>query len=158
MLRINLVPDPGPSPAQDTIRATFQSTNGVQRPLSVVTRPRQICHENDVCAKHEAKDIRTARSKGLGGRMVLIRHALRNALIPVVSLLGVQVAFVISGSVIMEQVFGFPGMGRQLILSLSTRDYPVIQGITVVSGLFVITVNLLVDLSYGILDPRVKVG
>ena len=102
--------------------------------------------------------IRTARAKGLGSRLVLFRHALRNAMIPVVSLLGVQVAFVISGSVIMEQVFGFPGIGRQLVLSLSTRDYPVIQGITVISGLFVILVNLLVDLSYGLLDPRIKVG
>ncbi|MFN8559731.1 MAG: ABC transporter permease [Dehalococcoidia bacterium] len=102
--------------------------------------------------------IRTARSKGLASRLVLFRHALRNALIPVVSLLGVQVAFVISGSVIMEQVYGFPGVGRQLILSLAMRDYPVIQGVTVVSGSFVIFANLLVDLSYGVLDPRIKVG
>ncbi len=102
--------------------------------------------------------IRTAQAKGLNSRAVLVRHALRNALVPVVSLLGVQVAFVISGSVIIEQVFGLPGIGRQLVLSLATRDYPVVQGITVVSGLVVIVVNLLVDLSYGLLDPRVKIA
>jgi peptide/nickel transport system permease protein len=100
--------------------------------------------------------IRTARAKGLAGPRVVIRHALRNALIPVVTVLGLQVAFLLSGSVLIEQIFGLPGMGRTLLGAISTRDYPLVQGITVVSGLFVIFVNLVVDLSYGILDPRVR--
>lgn len=102
--------------------------------------------------------IRTARSKGLTGRTVVLAHGLRNAMIPVVSLLGLQVAFLISGSVLLEQIFGLPGIGRELIASVSTRDYPVIQGITVVAGAWVIIVNLLVDISYGLLDPRIRVG
>lgn len=102
--------------------------------------------------------IRTARAKGLSGRTVVRRHALRNAMIPVVSLLGIQAAFLLSGVVIIESVFALPGIGRTLIDAIATRDYPVVQGIAVVTGLMVIVINLLVDLSYGLLDPRVKVG
>lgn len=102
--------------------------------------------------------VRTARAKGLGERTVIYRHALRNALIPVVSILGVQIAFLLSGSVIIENVFALPGIGRTLIQSISIRDYPLVQGITVVTGLLVILVNLLIDLSYVVIDPRVKVG
>ena len=85
-----------------------------------------------------------------------MRHALRNALIPVVSLLGIQVAFLLSGTVILESIFSLPGLGRTLIGSLNARDYPVVQGLTVVSGLLVIVVNLMVDVSYGVLDPRTR--
>jgi peptide/nickel transport system permease protein len=102
--------------------------------------------------------IRTARAKGLGGYRVVYRHALRNALIPVVSLLGLQVAFILSGSVLLEQIFGLPGMGRLLLSAIGQRDYPVVQGVAVIAGLWVILVNLLVDLSYGVLDPRIRVG
>ncbi len=102
--------------------------------------------------------IRTARAKGLSGRTVVQRHALRNAMIPVVSLLGIQAAFLLSGVVIAESVFALPGIGRTLVQAIATRDYPVVQGIAVVTGLMVILINLLVDLSYGVLDPRVKVG
>ncbi len=100
--------------------------------------------------------ITTARSKGLHEGKVVLRHALRNALIPVVSLLGIQVAFLLSGTVILESIFSLPGLGRTLIGSLSARDYPVVQGLTVVSGLLVIMVNLMVDFSYGVLDPRTR--
>lgn len=101
--------------------------------------------------------IRTARAKGLPEATVVYRHALRNALIPVVSLIGVQVAFLLSGAVIIENVFALPGVGRLLVEAVATRDYPLVQGITVVAGLLVIATNLVVDLSYGVLDPRVKV-
>ncbi|HWO94492.1 MAG TPA: ABC transporter permease [Dehalococcoidia bacterium] len=102
--------------------------------------------------------IRTARAKGLRGRIVITRHALRNAMIPVVSLLGIQVAFLLSGAVIIENVFALPGIGRTLIASIAQRDYPVVQGITVVSGVLVIASNLVVDLSYAWIDPRAKLG
>lgn len=102
--------------------------------------------------------IRTARAKGLSGRTVILRHALRNAMIPVISLLGIQAAFLLSGVVIIESVFALPGIGRTLTQAIASRDYPVVQGIAVVTGLLVILINLMVDLSYGVLDPRVKVG
>jgi peptide/nickel transport system permease protein len=102
--------------------------------------------------------IRTARAKGLGSATIIQRHALRNALIPVVSLLGIQAAFLLSGVVIAESVFALPGIGRTLIQAISTRDYPVVQGIAVVTGLMVIVINLVVDVSYGLLDPRVKIA
>jgi peptide/nickel transport system permease protein len=102
--------------------------------------------------------IRTARAKGLSGRSVILRHALRNAMIPVISLLGIQAAVLLSGVVIAESVFALPGIGRTLIQAIATRDYPVVQGVAVVTGLLVIVINLAVDLSYGLLDPRVKVS
>ena len=101
---------------------------------------------------------RTAWAKGLSERSVVVRHGLKNALIPVVTLLGLELAALISGIVIMESIFAIPGVGRLLIESISARDYPVIQGITVVVGTLIILVNLLVDLSYGFLDPRVRLG
>ena len=101
--------------------------------------------------------VRTARAKGLSERRVVLGHALRNALIPVVSLLGLQVAFLLSGTVIIEAVFGLPGMGRLLITALTERNYPVVQGVTVMAGLIVVLTNLTVDLSYGFLNPRVRV-
>jgi peptide/nickel transport system permease protein len=101
---------------------------------------------------------RTAWAKGLTERSVVVRHGLKNALIPVVTLLGLELAALISGIVIMESIFAIPGVGRLLIESISARDYPVIQGITVVVGTLIILVNLLVDLSYGFLDPRVRLG
>lgn len=100
--------------------------------------------------------IRTARSKGLNERVVIFRHALKNALIPVVSLLGLQVSAIVSGTVIIETVFGLPGIGRLLISSIAIRDYPVIQGITVLTGAAVMVTNLLVDISYVWLDPRIR--
>ncbi len=101
--------------------------------------------------------IRTARVKGLAGQTVIVRHALRNALIPVVSLFGLQIAVILSGSVILETIFGLPGMGTLLLQSVSTKDWPVVQGVTLVVGTWVVAVNLVVDLSYGFIDPRVKV-
>jgi peptide/nickel transport system permease protein len=99
---------------------------------------------------------RTAWAKGLSERVVVLRHGLKNGLIPVVTLLGLEIAALISGIVIMESIFAIPGVGRLLIESIASRDYPVIQGITVVVGTLVIAVNLAVDLSYAYLDPRVR--
>ncbi len=100
--------------------------------------------------------IRTARAKGLRGRPVVLRHALRNALLPVVSLFGLQMGALLSGTVLLEQVFGVPGIGQELLNAVRTRDYPMVQGITVVAGVLVILTNLIVDISYGLIDPRVK--
>ena len=100
--------------------------------------------------------IRTAWAKGLSETMVVARHALRNALIPVVTLIGVEVASIIGIAVILEQIFVLPGLGQLLIESVGTRDYPLITGIFLVVGVCVVLINLLVDLSYGFLDPKVK--
>lgn len=100
--------------------------------------------------------IRTAWSKGLTENTVILRHALKNALIPVATILGLQLPILISGSVIMEQIFVLPGMGRLLIFAVQQRDYPVISAINVIIAAFVLVLNLVVDLTYTWLDPRVK--
>jgi peptide/nickel transport system permease protein len=100
--------------------------------------------------------VRTAWAKGLDERLVLFRHALRNALIPVVTLVGLQAPLLIGGTVIIEQVFVIPGMGLLLIDAVNQRDYPVITGLFLVVGLGILLINLFVDLSYGLLDPRVR--
>ncbi|MBW2061345.1 MAG: ABC transporter permease [Deltaproteobacteria bacterium] len=100
--------------------------------------------------------IRTAIAKGLSVRVMIIRHALKNALIPVVSIMGLQLAFLIGGTIIMEQIFVLPGMGKYLLNAITWRDYPVIQGINLFISTLIITINLIVDLIYGLLDPRIR--
>ena len=100
--------------------------------------------------------IRTAWAKGLSERLVVVRHALRNALIPVVTLIGLQAPILIGGAVIVEQIFVIPGMGLLLLDAISQRDYPIITGVSLVIGLSVMLINLAVDLSYGLLDPKVR--
>ena len=100
--------------------------------------------------------IRTAYSKGLSQPVVLARHALRNAAIPVVSYLGVQAAHLVGGAIVVETVFSYPGMGLLAVQSIATRDLPVIQAFVVVVGVFVILVNLLVDSAYAVLNPRLR--
>lgn len=100
--------------------------------------------------------IRTARAKGLGELAVLVRHALRNALIPVVTLAGLQVGFLFGGAVIVEVVFSWPGVGRLVVDAIGFRDYPVVQAaVTLLAAVFIV-VNLAVDLLYAVLDPRIR--
>ncbi len=101
--------------------------------------------------------VRTARAKGLRGRSVVLKHASKNAAIPVVTVLGTQVAFVLGGSVIVEQVFGIAGVGQLAVTSVLKRDLPIIQGVVVMTTLFVLFANLLVDITYGYLNPKVRV-
>lgn len=100
--------------------------------------------------------IRTAWAKGLGERTVIVRHALKNALIPVVTILGHQIAFLIGGTVILESIFTLPGMGSYLLDAINVRDYPVVQGITVLVSVWVVLLNLVIDVSYAALDPRIR--
>ena len=100
--------------------------------------------------------VRTAWSKGMGERMVVLKHGLKNSLIPVVTVLGIQIAQVLSGTVIFESIFGLPGMGRSLFNAITERDYPVIQGINLVVVTTVVAVNLMVDFVYAYLDPRIR--
>jgi peptide/nickel transport system permease protein len=100
--------------------------------------------------------IRTAKAKGLATGTIVMRHALRNALIPVVTVIGLQAPLLFSGAVIVEQIFVIPGMGLLLIEGVNSRDYPTIIGVTLVFGVAVMFINLFVDLSYGWLDPKVR--
>ncbi len=100
--------------------------------------------------------IRTAWAKGLRERTVILRHALRNALIPVITLIGLQVPILIGGTIVMEQIFVLPGMGMLMFEAINQRDYPIITGVMLVIGLFILVINLIVDMSYGYLDPKVR--
>jgi peptide/nickel transport system permease protein len=100
--------------------------------------------------------IRTAKAKGLATGTIVMRHALRNALIPVVTLIGLQAPVLFGGAVILEQIFVIPGMGLLLLEAVNSRDYPTITGVFLIIGVAVVFINLLVDLSYGWLDPKVR--
>jgi peptide/nickel transport system permease protein len=100
--------------------------------------------------------MQTARAKGLMPRVILVRHALKNAFIPVLTVLGIQVGALLGGTVVIEQIFGLPGLGRLLLEGLSARDYPVIQGTVLFIAVVFVMVNLLVDLLYAYLDPRIR--
>ncbi len=100
--------------------------------------------------------IRTAWSKGLKERVVIIRHAVKNALIPVVTLIGLQMPILVGGSVIMENIFNLPGLGRLMVAALEDRDYPVVSGVNLFFATMVMGINLLIDLMYPVLDPRVR--
>ncbi len=100
--------------------------------------------------------VRTARAKGMRARLVIGKHALKNAAVPVVTVLGLQVSFLLGGTVITEQIFGIPGLGQLVIGAVLQRDLPMIQGVVVVAALVVMVANLLVDLSYGYFNPKVR--
>jgi peptide/nickel transport system permease protein len=100
--------------------------------------------------------IRTAQAKGLGNQQVLIGHALKNAAVPIVTIIGIGVALLISGVVVTETVFAIPGLGRLTVDAILRRDYPIIQGVILIFSAAYVVVNLLVDLSYTLLDPRIR--
>jgi len=102
--------------------------------------------------------IRTAWAKGLGERFVIMKHAMKNSLIPVITLMGLGVGIIFGGSVLIEQVFAIPGIGRLLVSSIFGQDYVVVQAITLVIAVVVLLVNLIVDISYGWFDPRIRYG
>jgi dipeptide transport system permease protein len=100
--------------------------------------------------------VRTARAKGLPSRRVVGLHALRNALIPVVTIIGLQVGALMAGAVLTETIFSWPGVGKWLIESIGRRDYPALQGGVMLISTTVILVNLMVDLTYGLINPRIR--
>lgn len=100
--------------------------------------------------------VDTARAKGLHERRIMAKHILRNALISTVTILGVNIGWLIGGTVVIEQIFAIPGLGQLMLSSISGRDYPMVQGITLVFAVLVVSVNILTDLTYAIIDPRVR--
>ena len=102
--------------------------------------------------------IRTARSKGLAEARVVYKHALRNALIPVVTIVGLQMGELLAGAIVIENVFNLPGLGRLVFLAIGQRDLPVVQGVSLLIAFFIVMVNCGVDVLYGIVDPRIRMG
>ena len=100
--------------------------------------------------------IRTARAKGVRERVIVVRHALRNALLPIIAVVALQFGFVLAGSVLVETVFSFPGIGWLIVESIGMRDFPVVQGSILLVTFVSVLVNLVADLLYGYADPRVK--
>jgi peptide/nickel transport system permease protein len=100
--------------------------------------------------------VRTAWAKGLRERVVVLKHSLRNAVIPVVTVLGIQVAQILGGTVVIETVFGLPGVSRFLFDAITQRDYPVIQGVNLIVVSLIVLINLTVDVVYALLDPRIR--
>ncbi|GIV84894.1 MAG: peptide ABC transporter permease [Candidatus Roseilinea sp.] len=102
--------------------------------------------------------VRVARAKGLTERLVILKHALRNALVPIVTIIGLQIGGLLSGAVLTETVFSLPGVGTQIVDAITARDYPVVQAFTVLIAIIFVVVNLIVDLSYAYLNPRIRVS
>jgi peptide/nickel transport system permease protein len=100
--------------------------------------------------------IRTARAKGLPGHLVMFKHVLRNALLPTITIVGVNLGFLLGGAVVIESVFALPGVGYLLVNSVSTRDYPAVEGAALVLALLFVVVNLVTDLTYSFVDPRIR--
>jgi peptide/nickel transport system permease protein len=100
--------------------------------------------------------VRTARAKGLIERLVVFRHAFRNAMLPIITIVGLQLGGLLGGAILTETIFGLPGMGTIMVQSIYARDYPVLQAGVVIIAMIFVTVNLLVDISYAYLDPRIR--
>jgi ABC-type dipeptide/oligopeptide/nickel transport system permease component len=111
---------------------------------------------NGVLRELRSDHVRTARAKGLGGRVVVYKHALRNAAIPVVTVIGLQLGNLLSGAVITETIFAWPGVGRLVLTAVTQKDFPVVQASVIVFALLLALINLVVDLLYSVLDPRVR--
>jgi peptide/nickel transport system permease protein len=102
--------------------------------------------------------VRTAQAKGLRERSVVVRHAIKNAMIPVVTILGLQFGSLLGGSVVVESVFGLPGLGLLILNAIGMRDYPIVQGAVIFTAVLFMVTNLLVDVLYGYLDPRIRLS
>lgn len=121
-------------------------------PLAMIAR----ITRSEMLAMASLDHVRTARAKGMPERRVIFRHILRNALIPVVTVIGLQLGLLLSGAVLTETIFSLPGLGRLMVDSILSRDYPVVQAAALFVALVFVLVNLLVDLTYGLLDPRIR--
>ena len=156
-LRLGLLPPAGWVPAGDSLG---QHLRHLCLPVTtlglLLAAPLWRVGRATVAAVLTRDYIRTARAKGLSERAVLYRHALRNAALPLLTTVGLQLGNLLGGAVIVEQVFGIPGVGRLAVEGINLRDYPVVQGATLAIGAAVVLVNLLVDALYALLDPRLR--
>jgi ABC-type dipeptide/oligopeptide/nickel transport system permease component len=122
--------------------------------IAVLTR----LTRTEVARVMRAEFITTARAKGLDSQTVVVRHALRNAMIPIATILGLRLGGLLNGAVVVEVLFGWPGLGRLLIDAINARDYPIIQVVVPLAAVMYVAINIVVDILYGILDPRVMMG
>lgn len=150
-LQLTLLPSSGRGSWQQLLMPAFTLATGLLAALARMTRSSML----EVVRQDY---IRTARSKGLTERGVVLGHILRNAALPVVTLFGLSLGGLIGGAAITETVFAWPGVGRMAVAAVSNRDFPVIQLIVIAIAASVVLVNLLVDITYGLLDPRVRIG
>jgi peptide/nickel transport system permease protein len=121
-------------------------------PLALITR----ITRSEMLATAMLDHVRTARAKGVAERRVVIRHVLRNALIPIVTVVGLQLGLLLSGAVLTETIYALPGLGRLMVDSILNRDYPVVQAAAVFIAVVFVLVNLVVDIAYALLDPRIR--
>lgn len=147
---LHWLPSSGHGSPQHVVMPVLTMTWGGLATITRLTR-------SSVLEALQADYVRTARAKGIAERDVIVRHVLRNAAIPLVTLMGFLVSGVIAGSVIVETVFAWPGMGRLIAGSVSGRDYPVLQFAVLLVTAMVVAVNFLVDVAYGLIDPRIRV-
>ncbi|MEZ4617510.1 MAG: ABC transporter permease [Caldilineaceae bacterium] len=150
-LNLRLLPSSGKGTWQHLILPAFTLSTGLLASMARMTRSSML----EVIRQDY---VRTARAKGLSNRGVVLRHCLRNAAIPVLTLFGISVGVLIGGAAITETVFAWPGIGRFAVRSIAIRDYPLIQYIVLLVAASVVTVNFIVDVLYGILDPRIRTG
>ncbi len=148
-LRFNWLPPSGRGGLEHLVLPALTLGTGLAAILTRMTRASVL----EVLPK---EFVRTARAKGLGERAVLLRHSLRNALLPIVTVAGLQTGAVLSGSVITESIFAWPGIGRLTIEAIAARDYPLVQGCVLTIALTYVLLNLLTDLVYTVCDPRVR--
>jgi len=146
---LSFIPMPTSKFIKHAILPTFALGTGMSASIARLTRASllQVIREDY---------IRTARAKGLSERMVIVRHALKNSLIPVVTVLGPMFAAVVTGTLVVEQIFAIPGMGKYFVQAINNRDYPLIMGVTLIYAVILVISNLLVDIAYGWLDPRIR--
>ena len=158
-LALRILPSIGYVPFEqdplDNLRHLVMPTIGLGLPLAATI---MRFTRSSLLEVYNQDYIRTANAKGLNRRQVTLRHALKNALIPVITVAGIQVGRLLGGAVIIEQIFALPGLGRYVYDAISNRDYPVLQGTVLVFTLVFILVNLLVDVLYGFVDPRIKLS
>ena len=121
-------------------------------PLALITRITRA----EVMSAATADHVRTARAKGVGDARVVLRHVVRNAAIPIVTVIGLQLGLLLSGAVLTETIYLLPGLGRLMVDSILSRDYPVVQAGALLTAFVFVFVNLLVDISYAYLDPRIR--
>jgi ABC-type dipeptide/oligopeptide/nickel transport system permease component len=150
-VRLGWLPTSGRDTAQSVLMPAFVLSLGTMGRLVRLTRSSILEIMGD-------DYIRTARSKGLAPRVIYFQHALKNAAIPLISVIGVQFGYMLGGSVIIEEVFAWPGLGRMAVEAIAGRDFPLVQGIAFFASVVVIGLNLLTDLVYGLLDPRIRYG
>lgn len=150
-LQLKLLPSSGRGGWQHLVLPAFTLATGLLAVMARMTR-------SSLLEVVRQDYVRTARSKGLTSRTILVRHCLRNAAIPVMTVLGLHTGVLIGGAAITETVFAWPGVGRLAVGAITTRDYPVIQLIVIMIAASVVVVNLGMDITYGLLDPRIRLG